>query len=452
MYIGSNDAFLEAQFADKVRVGFAPLKLENGAPGGDVLAAALLLDRRRAEVPAERLLELTNNQMIDAYCDLTWLLFDAKAGGQVTLPFGTEATSERRGGLKIGPCHYMLDASKPGLHAMESVRRDAHGPNLDLLQTLIRRKTRRLACRRLGVPHPAGIFDNMPRHLLQFPPCDDAGGVVLQREAYGTGAERFCAATHDQIDEFAESIVSDMRQLWSARRAVAERVEIIRSAAMAAVADADPAAPYTLKTIAVDLSADDGKTAPCLYVEFNGLDEALRPGVVLDYAPGRSDGWSPRVDFTQRYRREDADKLRALGADGWIEPVAASVAALAPGGAVAAFAPLATDQEVYIVIPTARGTMHATLFWREGTIKAEVDLPGVFSCWGDTVEITKAGLPETVITALEGRPMSDVLPAPLASAGLITDASPLNNSGMRLRFEKPEDQALRVNLSTGKVW
>lgn len=452
MFIDSHDAFLEAQFEDSVRQRFARLKLEDGMPSGDVVAKAILLDRRHAGVPAERLAELSAQELVDAYAEVTWVLFEARSGGDATLPFGTVATSERAGGLKIGGCHYMLDAGRPGLHEMEGMRRDAHGPNLELLQALIRKKTRRLACRRLGVPHAASIFDNMPRELLQFDPCEDAGGVVLQREAYGSGAERFCAATYWQLDAFADAIVVDMRKFWKSRRQIAARAAVVRKAAEAEIRNAELGAPLCLRQIAVDLSMQDLEPAPSLYVEFHGLDEALRPGVILDFAPGNHEEWRANVSFRQKYRSEDAAQLRALGADGWIEPTAAAMAAMTPGGAAAALAPLVTGQEAYVAIPTAQGTMHATLFWREGTIKVEIDVPGVFSWFHNTVELKKAGLPETIVNILPGRPMSDVFSQPLASAGTITDASPLNDGGMRLRVEEPQEQALRVELATGRIW
>jgi hypothetical protein len=96
--------------------------------------------------------------------------------------------------------------------------------------------------------------------------------------------------------------------------------------------------------------------------------------------------------------------------------------------------------------------MHATLFWSEGTIQAEIDLPGVFFWSRNTVELTAPGFPDSVVASLEGKPLASVLPTSIASGGTIRKVSILGSGGLRLTLEEPTYRELRVNLSTGVVW
>lgn len=448
MYITGNDTFVEAQFDSRLRDLFGDAEL-NGTPVVEPLYTAINVDRRLAGVELGALLELTTEAVIDACGELFWLLHSAEGGGSIDLPFGTVATNDRPGGVKIGHQMYVLDAGRPGLHEVEMVDSAARGLNLDRLQARIAHKTRKLACRRLGVPAGAFVCDNTPRQLLQFPPCEEIGGVVLQRQAYDSGAERFCAATAKQIDAFADSIVADMRKLWTGRKIVGTRVAEIRAIAEQAVLEADRAHPVSLRAIAVDMSWESGTTAPSLYVEFNGLDEALRAGTILDYAPSGFDDWAPRTLWGQKYRHEDAAALKQQGADARIDDVAAAIRSIAPDQMRKALAALTSEQEARFSLSTETGPMHVTLYWHEGMIEAEASCPGKFEWCKSSLETHGVVHSEDEAEALIGQVASEVVDLPFELASQIIKAEALFRGGFR--FKVPVGHKL-VNLTFGRIW
>ena len=327
--------------------------------------------------------------------------------------------------MKIGDADFVLDAGRPGLHPVEITRQDAHGPNLERLQALIERKTRKLACHRLGFPVPSSIANNEMRHNLQFPPCAEAGGVVLQRRASETGAGRFCAATPKQLAAFAESIVRDMRELWKHRRVIGERVAAVRAAAEAHILDEHgPDAPVAITVIALELCGDTGDQPISLYVEMDSIGETLRPGKVLEYVPARDPLKAPWFRFCDQWawRTRNIAELAALGATGRISDLAAAVAASAPEGQAVVLARLAEEVETQVQMTTASGDLYATLYWQNGYIEAEVSIPGVLETYSRKIEL-RATLPATVIAAMTGRPLGDFVALPFRLATRVDEVN-----------------------------
>lgn len=154
----------------------------NGTPAADALLTALLLDLRMSRVGARgvaTLVGLGTAGIADVARRFVYTVCNEDAA--CDLPFGTKVETSAKGYMEVGGEVWLLDAARPGLHPMEAVPRGACGPNLDLLRSHIGRLTRGLACRRIGLPSPVQVVDTASRHLLQFPPCAQAGGVVLQR-------------------------------------------------------------------------------------------------------------------------------------------------------------------------------------------------------------------------------------------------------------------------------
>lgn len=447
-----NDAmqFAEARLRSKVEEVVGNTGIGNGTPAAAVLVSAVLADARAASAAATLIDALTEDVLhqmaVEVICTV-----GMGHQGEIALPFGTAANVRLAGGITIGDAHLMLDAGRPGLHPIETMRRDAHGPNLDRLRELIARKTRRLACRGLGLPSPSSIATNEMRHNLQFAPCPEAGGVSLQRSAADSGADRFCAATAKQLDAFATSIVSDMRKLWTHRKAIGARVEAVRAAAEAQfAAEHGKDGPVQLRTITVDLSAETFESPVCLYLEIEALDEALRPGTVLDFIPGGNGVDEPwfRIRDHFAFRTEHAAELAAMGATGWIDDLAAAVAAAAPGGQAAVLKRLAHELEARVVLPTPKGDIYATLYWQNGFIAAEVSKPGRLDSYSDRIEV-RAKLPATFLASAVSKPFNQLVDLPFSLSVPIDGIEECRGDWLKIRVEYGHSP---VNCETGEIF
>lgn len=429
---------------------FAPVKMPNHTPAADAVYAALIADMQAAGAPTSALNDLTRDQLVNVVCEILDEIGNS-SGKRFALPFGTDAYSRTPGSLTIGVRDFVLDAGRPGLHPMETVSMAAHGPNLERLTASILRKTKKLACRRLGGPIPVHIVGSDSRHVVQFAPLPEAGGAVLQRGAWDSGAERFCAALPWQIEQMAKSIVEDMRVLWNRRAEIGERVEEVRNAAEAGIrAEAGLAERASVKAIALDLHLQR-EHAVCLYIEYEALDEALRPGTVLDFFPAgdvvRGGLLSPPHDVVARAGVRE--RLEAVGAQGWIDEIAHGVASASSEGAAAVLARLSNAYETLVILPTATGPMYATLFWRDGVIKAEVTLAGKLEWFNGRLELRDVRLPETIIEALPGRPLSSLVDVPFGSTATVCAVDSTTHDTLRLRVDPA---AFLVNCDTGKIW
>lgn len=450
MFIDDGRSFAEARLLDRLTTMLGEFDVGNGTPLAHALASAIAIDMRTARADPARVDGLDRDTLFDAANDLHWALNEGD-GAEFVLPFGTVARSKPAGGVKIGEADFVLDAGRPGLHPGETTRQDAHGPNLERLRTLIARKTRRLACRRLGLPTASTITNNEMRHNLQFPPCTEAGGVVLQRRASESGADRFCAAMPKQLEAFADSIVRDMRELWKHRKAIGARIAKVRRACEAHILEEHGAdAPVTITTLAVEMHGDTGDQPVSVYVEMDSIDEALRPGKVLECVPARI---GPKVEwlrFRDQYacRTADIAELAAHGATGRISDLAAAVAAGAPEGQAAVLDRLGRDIQTQVNIPTSKGDLYATLYWQNGLIEAEVSLPGHLETYQHTIEL-RATLPATLVASLSGRPLSDLVALPFRLATPVEAVE--ERSGGWLRFKVEYGHSL-VNCATGHIW
>ncbi|WP_242154014.1 hypothetical protein [Sphingomonas sp. BAUL-RG-20F-R05-02] len=418
----------------------------NGTSVADALSSALDLDLRiSGRLDGAEVLNALREEEIDKLAAQLQVVFEVKHF-EFTLPLGTIVKSHAIGEVRFGGEAWALDAGRPGLHPAETMRRDAHGPNFDLLLAEIKRATRKLACRRLGFPQPVFIVDSEARHLLQFPPCQEAGGVVLQLWANGTEAPRFAAASSAQIIEFAESVVADMRTFWKRRKAIAIRAKEVRDLVDAVAVEHDA----EIQLVAVDLSYQREDENIDMYVQYLAVDEAMRTGPVLDFLPCRDHITSEFYfgPFGVTRRPEDLAKLRSLGADGRIDDMAAAVATVAPGGAAAVFAKLATEYETTFEVPTGGAPMFVTLYWRDGTIKAEISMAGSLDWCRTELEILGHSLPETVIDTLPGRTVERIAELPFACPCKVERAESLTR-GLRLRLQVGERL---IHLSSGRIW
>ena len=450
MSFSNQRAFDRALLVERVRA-IAPLDLHIGSPAAEAVADALLADAR---VAGRRSGDLNNVPEAKLWESATDLIVALEYGNRckVDLPFGSAAHCSASGTIRIGAQHYVIDVDAPGLHPTETVRRDASGSNLEMLHHEIEKATRKLACRRLGLPHPVTIFER-ERQLLQFEPFAEAGDMVLQRRVDDCDAPRFCAATPAQIKAFAASIVADMRVAWKRRVDLRRRVAEIRADVEALCADGNVAGTSVNlgePTVAIDLSGQHDNELLDVYVQFSGIDNSLREGIVFDHASGWADRFSACQAISSiEWRRSDLERFKLEGATGEIDDVAAAVAAIAPDGLTAVLQRLGESNQVFVDINGDQSDLYATLSWENGKVSAEVSMAGVFDFFRGQLELFKCELPMTASTAAKGRKLSEIVKLPFECDSVITKVETVYGGGMRFELE------VGVSLfcsKTGRVW
>jgi hypothetical protein len=351
------------------------------------IAQALLLDFLASGATADDASALPDARIVEAGV----AIWEAMLGtaGSFELPFGTAASEGRPGSVDIGGRAFVARTWVPGLQPIEIVPRHVHGPNLERLRRDVFNRHSPTS-ERIGLPSPALVCDGgVVRHLLEFPPLPEAGGVVLRIDVEDLDAARFCAAPALQLERFAGLLMRRAQWLWRARARIGRRVAAVREAALAGVEAArGRAESVEFDRICVDGRSADRKGEPTLVVEYLGLDDALRRTRLADVV-GADDGVAQRLlraPSAHARRTESLRLLTARGADGWIDFEAAAIVRAAPEGERAVLARLAREFETVVELPGSGRPAHATLYWREGVIRAEAAGAGAFEMWGQGLE------------------------------------------------------------------
>lgn len=421
-----------------------------GTPLADALASALQVDRRLydADDGLQRHLALSKVEVLELAFELNFALDNR---GEFLLPLGAKVVGVERGSVEIdGEC-LVLDCACAGLFSLELTPPDAHGPNLTLLRSEIERMTRKLACRRIGLPSAATHIYGDVRRLLRFEPFGEGGDVQLQRSAMDTGAARFCAASPIEIRSLAADIILDMRTLWSNRKSIAEQANQVRRAAERAAACVS--SETRVKSIVIEMSHQRKEAAnnAFFYLEYQDLDEAMRPGTQVQhvlYTEALGDEFN-RLSNSILGRKEELAQLRAAGADGRIDDMALGALRAAPEGASAVLERLATSYETVVTIAAGNKPLYATLYWRRGCIEAELSSPGKLLFLNGRLDLPHVNLPESVMDLLPGRKLSDVVELPFGSKCVIYKAKKLGPNGICLTLNTDTQM---INLRSGEVW
>ncbi|MBA3863607.1 MAG: hypothetical protein C0517_06660 [Erythrobacter sp.] len=447
MFSGNQDQFA----ADAINARLESLLqgecVGNGTPLASVVATALDVDRRRSPVNDHNSISYSNGELLKLATDIL-ITLDCPHS-KTTLLFGTILETRNLGEILIdGEC-WTLDAGRPGLHPAFTARKGAHGPNLELLHHHISRLTRKLACRRLGLPQPLLINDNGERHLLHFAPCAEAGGVVLQCWANGIDAIRFCGAFPEQIEEFAESIVKDMRSFWKHRKGIAKQGAEVRAIAETRIAHLEAA----VDAIIIDMGFQFYMENLDFHVHYLAIDVALRPGLVLDYIPAsrreamrRGANFGPILDISGRY--EQLDKLRRHGADGRITELAAAVMASGRFDSKLICSKVSEAYDVAVEIPGCGTSMFAAFYWADGSIYAEVCKHGTMNWNRDVLEINGFDVPEAKLVTMIGKPLSDLVELPFGGDIIVEQVERIPE-GLRLHVA---ENYLMIDLASGRTW
>jgi|GEM_PF-3771799 hypothetical protein len=447
MFSGKQDQFTAAISHERLETLLDGMDAGNGTPLASAIAVAFEVDRRISRASDEHISDISDDVLRD-------LAFDARytfthSGSQTVLPFGTILESKDLGEILIGGERWVLDAGRPGLFPIWTTRRDAHGPNLELLHHHIARLTRKLACRRLGLPQPVLVFDYEARDLLHFAPHPEVGDVVLQCWASETGAPRFCGALPGQIEAFARAIVNDMRAFWKRRKDLTEQGTEVRSIVEQFVVDTDA----KVDAIIVNMSTQFANKDFDFYVHYLAVDDALRQGLVRDYIPAsRRNSIKQGHNFGHSrimlYGYQTLAALRNQGADGWITELAAAILVSGKVGTKQILHDLSRSYDVTFELSTTGASLFGVFYWNDGTVHAELSSPGTLYWSRDILELNGIEVPEAKRVAMTDRPISDLADLPFGGDILIGQAETINN-GVRLHVgEKP----FLIELASGKVW
>jgi len=432
----------EAALADKFNAALSWAELENGTLLATVLASAIMVDLRRSgSEDGVNTIETFDEDAIKELGDL--LSFAIEGDGRpFTLPLGTVVRPYQPGSVEIGGEVWVIQTGKPGLFPIEIVRHDAYGRNLELLRETISKLVQGRPWQYIGLPSPSNISDHGPVNLLAFPPFHDAGGVVLQREANSTVAACFAAAMPDDVKFLALAIANDMRAMWHRRQDIADQARAVRRIAESKIAE--DAVGVALRAIAIDLHRQHNADLFDFHVQYDAVDDAYRPGLVLDFIPAPFEGVHANDSAPHGIhgRREERDVVHALGADGEIDSFAAAVVRYAPEGQAEVLARLAVDYDTVVQFVTPLGPVYATLYWRNGCIEAEISAPNRIVKRGEYLEWYEEVFDAGDAQALLGLTLFDVLPLPFdakcnqagdAAASRREDAAPQRALARQLR-------------------
>lgn len=391
---------VEAMLGSRLRQVFGSRTVGCNANLAAVFASAIAIDLRLKAPksdPARRLASLADGEVSDLgdhlaaafgpevidHGDQPDLEFELPFGSVVEVWFGVPS---------IGEEFWVTEHGRTGLVPYLSVGRAIASPNLKKLRSHIRKLVSNHPCRAIGLPSEFWRAGFHERSRVQFPPFAEAGGVVLLCDP-DWGGIPFEAAPQGEIRSWAKSLAFTMRGMWRERPIFATIAEWIGEVAHATAARIDT----TVSAIIIDCGAPLNKMQPefglfATYIAYDGLDDALRRGLVLEPI---EDPWSYMDGELVLQRRQQLSDLREVGANGRITALARWVAKASPLGVAGELARLAEQMEIGIVIPLGASTLFARLWWSNGVIEAEVEIPPILKWSGTEVQVTEHGIPET---------------------------------------------------------
>jgi len=439
---------LEESLADDFHSTLGWTRLDNGTLLATALASAIMVDLRQSQ--NENGVEIISALDADTIDELGTALSSAIdwEDGSFVLPLGTEVRSYTAGSVQIGDELWVTEAGETGLFPVEMARYHAYGTNLTLLREMISKFVQGSPWQSIGLPSAHLISDGRRVNLLAFPPCQEAGGVVLQRYANDSGSVCLAASTSNDIKMLALSIAADMKLMWHRRQDIAKQASEVRCIAEAKIPE--DAIGVGVRAIAIDLHYQQFDEYLDFYVEYDAVDDAFRPGVVRDFIPAPSEGihLPGGTPHGVNGRREDRAALRELDADGEIDSLAAAVVRSAPEGQMEVLSRLAVDYETIVQFVTPFGPIYATLFWCEGCIEVEISAPGRILKRGKFLEWSEGVFDAANAQALVGLTLTEVLSLPFDAKCTITHAVPLNR-GVKVQFDT---NRLLVNCAARRIW
>ena len=367
-------------------------------------------------------------------------------GADCPLPAGTAMMGRMSGTIFVDAESFGLDVDHPGLHLIEDLSDRPGGSNFDLLLDTIRELSDGLPCSAIGMPTMVErVHERHLSYRFQFPPFATAGGVVLQRSLdFPSWGEYLCSYSRSEVLDFAANIVSDMCQVWENGSKIGERV---RKAWRAANRIASGLPDVVVKLVTIEPNSGWTGHNMILGVEFEAWDHSLRRGIVIKEL-GFEEEAEKALNSDGLDRKDEVRQVHAIGAHGRIEGLARAIANAAPQGARSVLAELSNSFETSFVVTTDTGLLRCRLYWWRGVICADAEGSKGVRCASTSITCWRYSFPQSVVTALRGKPLSVVFDGPFQCESRIEKAE-LDAMGLRLEIEP--DRWL-VNCATGQTW
>lgn len=416
----------------------------NGTPVADAVYALFCSEARQrgsnAALVAWR--ALTEVAIRDLAGELEKLLFRAQ-DAEFELPAGTPMWDYMHGCVSVGAEKRALDVDRLGLHPLEELLAPG-GSNLDRLVAA----TTELASERCihGLGRPRLVCRNDPgadSHRLQFPLHLSAAEVVLEYNlSFSSWGYIFSSFSAERIEEFANKIVAGMAKLQAEATNLADALERIGRAAEEATKKVEAASVHAITVEPGHLVFSQ----PLHFkVEFKAWDRSFRRGIVVQE---HVDPRNPSIDTALIDRAAEVGRVHADGATGWIEPVAWAIAQAASGGAKALLKRLGSEFEVRVRLGSQARPVIFKLGWDDGVIRASSSITGELFVAEGRLKIRNTLLPEQVLLALPGQPLSQVFDQPFSSDARIISAS-AEESCLSIQFD---NRPLLANCEEGRAW
>lgn len=445
MLIENQGQFINSDLHERIDVLLADVDGGNGTPAAAIIKTVLAIDERISGNSYATYRFDTEEEIVYLSCEILGVL--QTEYGRFELPFGTVITTEKLGNIFIGEEQWAFHADLPGLHRIKFVPSAARGSNLKLLHELILRKSRKLACRRLGLPNPVVVYDNIEHSLLQFPPFDEAGNVALQTWGNGTFAPHFCAAMPSQIEAFAEAIVADMRWFYKNRARISRQGAEMRAIAKSRVSGSDAEIDY----IALNPAFQQHFPYLTFDVCYLATDVAMRRGRVLDQQlPLQPSAGISRFKCSKVFDlAATSDELRRHGADGYISQLVTSILASSHFDKAKIIETLSKSYDYKVALDANPSPIFVEIYWQSGLIDAQVYIPNTMILHESYCELAiSCDLPETFKSTLQGSSISKLINLPFNYDASIER---IENLERKLLIEFDISRKM-INMQTGEIF
>lgn len=431
---------------ERLRKLLAGRDLGNGTPLADAAADAIILESEALRVGVERILALTDRELLDT-ADTVRAHLDDPLIRSHRLAFGTKLDSYR--GLNIGDEVYRPDAGCPGLHEFLSLREDAHGPNLERVMDVLPDHIGEPPYDMFGLPRPVTADIGYARHFLQFEPFPPAGDVVLRQRVSDIDLPPFGSLMPKQLETLVNWTSSSLVETVNEADLIAERVGQIRRAwARAEEVSGPQEIPLSLRAVVLDWEDNFGEDAdyPWLGVEYEGLDDRLQPARSMWDISGHSEiddsafcslfeANAEKLQFKARLRR-----LRALGL---ISEIALSAIRASAEEEAVILKRVLEDGKTTFDLP-GEG-VPALLVWSSGCVEVAFRRQSLCSTAGD-ISIP-ATLPDAVVASAAGHRLSSIVDLPLDFDAEILQVHRIGDDWLRFeltRYGYPIDARTRT--------
>jgi len=440
---------LEAELRRRLRRIDPTSDAGNGQLLADATASLIAADAVQAGVKMAAVANITDAELATVMRTTSDML-SKWATKDVALPFGTKARWIDHGLVTVGDQRYAMVDIWGGMHREHEAPTSQGGPNLRKFLNELRAETEGQACRELGMPVVIIEAGRVDAHSLHFTPCAAAGGVSLNVPI----PRPINQLPHDAFDQIVQLTAHAMEVFWSQREILArlsrDAKRTLETELALAGAEAFDMAIVDFWAKPFEIVDCNGKLMPdqlSLYIGLRSFDAALRIGVERRRVFGNVRSLKAIQSAVQAHV-DKAERLKR-GGDQYIEGLAATLLAAAPGGATAVLRRLSQRLATDVVVPVSRNRHLVTrLYWSEGTIKAW-QLAHEHVQFRDTeVTLRDFPLPHAIADGLVGRRLDEIIDMPMPCAVTVRSVERRSENALALHLQ---DVFHEIDFASGEI-